>query len=733
MQTQRQPTRALVAYCVLADRLRKPGTSIYAALTPFFAPVCRDFSGKLFDASEFSNALLQKYGIRIPRLAALGLAEQLEKEGLLESQDKNAKNQIYRYRHLSSSELTENANEYITEAQIRGIVSRFSEYAKDNLISWSLSEEQIEEEFLSRLLNLDSMRILGRRETTATIKRTSNTLQVHQKIQADEHGRLELHLDFLVSDFLLNLCEADTTNFELVSNIAFGNMVAETVLCLTSPPEKEEKLSGLTVYLDSPLLLDMLRVNTEYADYGLELLKLLKASGAKISTFDHCINEAEASIAGQLSYLRSGLNGVTLHWGTSTTPDLLAALSGNLASAVSERLAIEIRRDPEIGLHKKSEKSLGTIQTLMQERMKSWGKEDARDHDQKSILSLISLRSTFQELQRRLCNSSYIFLTRNSALVSIANDSWRQWLTDTTKHSHTQIATSTPIAMSDKQFAGYLWIRSGEKDSVIPRARLIAHCSAAIKPRSDVKSRVYNLLMEVQGKDEAEIFAALVTDREGARALMRATSGDPEDATAERLPYILDSVRLAAGEYAAAEERKNAAKREEALIEANSRMLDNVENDKRTLSHELEKVRSQLAAVAQGSVLDKEADRIQRESLQSTINDLVQQDNLRRQNAHDKAVKAGRREYSEGRALTALMIGLLTILTGLLSDAKYQFISTVLSFTLAVVGWWFVPEYLSVPLMAIARRRYRLELQKIDPNLPDKSLEVDFREKANNS
>lgn len=54
------------------------------ALTPFLPEACIPLQGKLFDAQEFSDAVNGLYGIRIPKLAALGMAGQLEKDGVLE-------------------------------------------------------------------------------------------------------------------------------------------------------------------------------------------------------------------------------------------------------------------------------------------------------------------------------------------------------------------------------------------------------------------------------------------------------------------------------------------------------------------------------------------------------------------------------------------------------------------------------------------------------------------------
>lgn len=56
---------------------------MFGALAPFFAPVCREFAGQMFDAAAFSDAVAKLYGLRIPRLAVLGMTEQLEGQGLL--------------------------------------------------------------------------------------------------------------------------------------------------------------------------------------------------------------------------------------------------------------------------------------------------------------------------------------------------------------------------------------------------------------------------------------------------------------------------------------------------------------------------------------------------------------------------------------------------------------------------------------------------------------------------
>ena len=522
---------------------------IVQAMTPFLAEACHQFAGELFDASKFSNAVAQRYGITIPRLAALGLTDQLAREGILTAVSGHAASTVYRYAPAPAI-LEAASSSPVTEAEVESVLQRFVTYCQADPRLQGKDVATLQSSFLDRLLHLDSMRLLGRREASIAAKRTPDTLVKKAVVTGDKPDADELHLDYLVSQFLLDLRENDTAAFERVSNVAFANMAAEAIAVFRDPPSGNNSLVGLTVYLDSPLLLDMLGVNTEYAEYGLELLEAIKASGAKPAVFDHCVAEAEGAIHAQLVYLRSGVNQVATSWGTTAKPDLLAVLVGNVGQRAEVRLGIEGQRDPEVNLHRRSQNTVGDIEATMTTRMQAWRNVDAKEHDRKSVWAMLAMRDTTSACPR-LCDSKSLLLTRNTALVSIANDAWGAWLKGSTSHSANVVERWAPVAVSDKQFAGYLWTRSGGGDGSISRARLLAHCSAAVRPRADIKARAYNLILELNGRQEADDLMALFEDREGARALMRATRGDPEDVTPERMPFILEQVKLAAGEFAA--------------------------------------------------------------------------------------------------------------------------------------------------------------------------------------
>lgn len=726
MNFNSRPTHALIAYCVLADRLGKPGMGIMQALSPFLAEVCRSFAGEMFDAGKFSLAVAERFGFILPRLAALGLAEQLARDGLLTIVSSSKSSTVYRY--ANASEIPADATSSpVTEAEVEIVMATFVNYCRQDERLASKDDQYLQAAFLQRLLNVDSMRILSRREASITPKKTAATLGKPASTESQSE-RDELHLDFLVSQFLLDLREKNASAFDRLSDIAFANMAAEAIACFSEPNSPPGPLTELTVYLDSPLLLDMLGVNAEYSDYGKELLEAIAASGAKPALFDHCVAEAESTIGAQLTYLRSGVNQISANWGTSAKPDLLSALSGCVGERAEKRLGITLERDPDINLHKRSPSTVGDIETTMVEKMRAWRNEEAKEYDRKSVWSILALRNTSSPCHR-ICDSKKILLTRNSALVRIANDSWLAWLKGSTKFSATHIDRWPPAAMSDKQFAGYLWARTGGHDGSISRARLLAHCSAAVRPRADVKARAINMVLELSGREEADDVAALLEDREAIRALMSATRGDPEDVTRDRLPFILEKVKLAAGEFAASLARDEA-----------DRLIEELE-----LEHKKEKERLQAEAAATQAHLDeqvrkKEAEVIQQQQDKTA---LTQQLSALAENLKEKelaelkrvnkilneGLMAGISLYKTWRWIVAIVFGCTTGLIALLS-LEQPMVAVASSAVVGTLGFWFVPSLLDGPLERFAMNRLRSVIAHKDSAIAIPSSIPDFRNKT---
>ena len=204
MAAENRPKRALIAYCALAERLSKHGMGIMQAVIPFLAEACRPFSGQLFDAAKFSNAVAERYGFQIPRLAALGLAEQLAHEGVLTIISTTRDSTVYRF--SDEPPIAEDGTSPVTETEIELVLASFVAYCRKDDRLKDKDDRALQEAFLDRLLHADSMHVFSRREASIHTKKTASTIS-KPEIKETPEERDQIHLDFAVSQFLLELGE----------------------------------------------------------------------------------------------------------------------------------------------------------------------------------------------------------------------------------------------------------------------------------------------------------------------------------------------------------------------------------------------------------------------------------------------------------------------------------------------------------------------------------------------
>ena len=262
------------------------------------------------------------------------------------------------------------------------------------------------------------------------------------------------------------------------------------------------------------------------------------------------------------------------------------------------------------------------------------------------------------------------------------------------------------------------------------KARLLAHCSAAVRPRADVKARAYNLVLELSGKAEADDIAALLEDREGARALMRATKGDPEDVTPERLPFIIEQAKLAAGEYAAAAVRSES---EKSLAAIRLQHEQEVERMQEEAARERLVLEAQAAATHAARAQEQFAQQqvvAHNDALKTALAQAETAEAARKARILQDGVDAGAHLYKVLRWIITIVFGLVTAAAAYSSKLMPDAVSAGLSFTLAVAGFWFVPEFLGKPLSRIAYSRYRTVVADRDPNIAIPAEPPNFRRRT---
>lgn len=540
----RKVERALIAYSVLKGHLERG--DLYEGLMVFFRPVTASLAGKIFIPSELAEELSARYALNIPPLVLDSLAEKMAKAQLLKVRGQSGTIISYEYAEgeqvlnsVSLPKITQTLDEFKTYFR------RFPEPCS------GMTDDEVESAFFERLLHIESLRILSRRDGIESPKRTSQTLAINKpSLELPETDPRERHIDYLVSRFILMKAEGDAPTFDILCDIAAANLATEALLSYSEPPKHGEALGDLEIFLDSPLCLDILGVNPGREEYGTQLAAELKRSDCQVHIFLHSLLEIERVLDSRKQSYVAGIKPYDYFLADSpSTRDLVRALAGHVEEILAEQFGFRIV-DSASAIPTGRRSSVGAEEEKeVRSALAGWQRDDAREVDVSSCCDLIRLRSGL-EVQTRITQAGPLLVTRNSVLMRTANLTWRNWLQSTNRASRDRAKGAAPLCITDKHFVGLVWITQGGGTGMLSRAHLVANCAAAIATKKDVITRVYNTLLSTS-EQAASVFAAIINDHRAERTVMDRTFGDPDIVTNEGVLPLLEEVKRATAEEVA--------------------------------------------------------------------------------------------------------------------------------------------------------------------------------------
>jgi|GEM_PF-3453703 len=220
--------------------------------------------------------------------------------------------------------------------------------------------------------------------------------------------------------------------------------------------------------------------------------------------------------------------------------------------------------------------------------------------------------------------------------------------------------------------------------------RIVAHCSSAIRPRSDVIAKVCNLIIEAHGRDKGEEFAALLTNRRAEQALMHAATGDPEVITDKYLPEIIERVTLAAGEAAAKAANAAAEIENNKLIEDHAKEIDSREESMRSAQSEAARVKRDLESTTLQAEMERRSLMRSNVSLKISAKETEKQSLLEKLDLLRAALKKGYFGYRFARHSLFIFYMSLVALGATVTD--WPLLGGFLMLATGAVGFWYAPQ-----------------------------------------
>lgn len=529
--------RVLVAYAVMGEKIQ--GADMYEGLWDFLRPFASQRVGHRFIPDHVTSWLADTYALHMPVVVMETLSERMVKAGLLQKHAESAGAATYVFAPqpnaaLPSSDLSDSISDVL------GAFKRFIAESANKFAP--LAEEDLEEAFFDRLLNVDSLAILAHRDGQIAAKPRASTLTLVKPTAVQKHGDEE-HLDYVFGRFLLDLQQTQQKLFDVITVVADAALVSEALLTYREPPKRGEALDGLDIYVDGPLCLDVLGVNVGREEFGREFVQLVQRSGARLFAFHHTILEIERVLdARKGAYLGSAGYPTERSVEPPATRERVRALAGFAEQFLVDKCGFTVM-DGSASVPGAIRQRIGANEEQAVRQQLRNPSPEALETDVSTACDLMRLRVS-RGLTVKLADAGPVLVTRNSILLGATNNVWREHLRDGGRTSAERVRRGAPLAMSERKMCGIAWITSGGSLGQISRRRLIANCAAATSTRRDVIARVLNILQERAPSDQ-DIFRAVITDQRAERALMDITRGDPYVVSDENVLPILDAVKEA--------------------------------------------------------------------------------------------------------------------------------------------------------------------------------------------
>lgn len=539
---------SLLAFALVADEYERTGDPILG-MKPLFSPLLSGKAGSEFDAVAFSQEFTEMYGLHMQPFVARALADRLVTIGLLSSSHDREKGTLY---HVEDFEWEA---ERVTEEEIDEVTTLFSIWgrAQADKVGRSFSKELLQRSILERLSRPEFASIFSNdSDSKNRAMRSKLGVGAPSLTSKDEE-----YLDFLVASFLLQAARDAPDVFASIERIALGALLADAVAGFAVPAEPSTSGDPLRVILDSPLILDLLDLNSrQQKEYALAFLGALKDHGLRVAVFEHSIEEAKIAIQTILDMHRRGVAyGPMAHrFKVDSGHTAYASVVRNSLKSRVENLGISVLR---VEIYEEARFKRFFPDSRVDEVRNAIGdlheNLEARILDAKSVAAVARLKGQKAD-SASVFQSGSIFITRNSVLCKRVNGVLSRGRGD--PHPRFVIAT-------DGQFAGVLWFARGAVAHETSKRRLIANCSAAVLPRRDLVARMSSL-MESWDENLKREFSALMTDERASLFPMRVTGGYLENVTEATLHKIMEGIRAEISEDA--DRRARDVERQLALV-----------------------------------------------------------------------------------------------------------------------------------------------------------------------
>ncbi|MCH9663285.1 MAG: hypothetical protein K0U66_06470 [Gammaproteobacteria bacterium] len=478
-------------------------------LQPFVMHILGRGANQTITSLNMSEVLRKEFGLRIPRqvierilnrIADLGFLKKIKDSYILISE-------IKKDSFLEDYDKFISKNSRVTDEMITFAMKNFEEDINSNMAFDSLYK------FLDRFsINCLDNHIKG---TTLPIPTNIKNWQL-----------------FIACKFVNKISSENLDLFNDFIQFVEGHLMANALLCPDLESISKETYKKTTFFLDTPILLSLLRLHGKHEYESInELIKLLSKLSGKIACFSHTFSEVKNVILDAADNLDSSADKkkVVLEARNSkkNRSDLIL-FAELLEDKLIENNIIYIdtpKYDPSLQFNE------AAFRDLLTENV-PYRHENSKDKDIKSVSSIYVLRAGHNPT--KIENSKAILVTNNAAFAETAFTHGKEF--EGSKIVSTVITDSVLINIA--------WLKAPLVAENLPRKDVLAYCHSATKLNEKFWEK---FLLEAKNMKDNNLITPkslqlLRCHHDAPEFAMNATLGDRERVSKDSIIETLDRI-----------------------------------------------------------------------------------------------------------------------------------------------------------------------------------------------
>lgn len=507
METERSSERrALLAYAASKSFSTTATADKFAVLIPIFRAIGHDHRGELFETNFVCQQLSAQFGLDVPQDLVNHWLSSLEKNGVVaRSQDLDSGDAIYVWGEWEVDYPPS------SEGLIEDIAASFEEFRRQ--IPDLLLQDQA----------IDIIEIIH------------DQLIIELTDSIENNSPKKSESAYIFGRFAEWLNRNKPDQFEYLSEIRNQAIVAELILNLFDPSQTKPNLNLVNVYLDSPIVMDLVGLSgPDRKRHSEFLVQSIKESGAVLLIAEPHLDEIYSNIDGVIrnrSFDRYGPTAEALRR-REISEDAIAIIRASLPARIEDA---GVKIDVSIENHLRRTPLDDEFSKLLYSRIQtSYRNLPACDRDIDVVRGVMGRRGSISP--RRLKDAKAIFVTQNVVLAGQANSLIREEM-------GYGIGT-VPLVISRSRFTAMVAALFGiQRSRDISKLDLLIAARGAISYNPRVLDQVAKTIqgMTLANRDE---IVTLLKSEDLALILMDTTKGVPANATASITEAVIARVRI---------------------------------------------------------------------------------------------------------------------------------------------------------------------------------------------